>query len=182
MKRRLLYLVGAPGVGKSSLMAALTADWSSIPISLAGVNAVDYRDRQGRAVAAQLGVVRENFSGTDGLQMSIMPKAIAALPAFATGYPLLLAEGDRLASLKFLVAAREAGFEVTLVHLIATAEETERRRAERGSHQQEAWVRGRTTKAANLAAAWAPEGRVVTMDATHDGPERLATVLQMGET
>jgi P-loop Nucleotide Kinase3 len=146
----LVYLCGPPGAGKSALMAALTARCDRQPCG--DRVPCDILFRGGRPVGCEVGRRRPGFPGTDALSMSIAPAArewIAAGP-----YRLVLGEGARLASLSFLLAARDGGgYRVHLVHLDAPQAILEARRARRGSSQAEAWARGRATAAANLAQA-----------------------------
>ena len=145
----LAYICGPPGAGKSTVMAALTARCVRMPASFGVPHDILFRD--GHAVAAELGRRREAFSGTDAMAMSIAPAArewITGVP-----YRCVLAEGRRLASMSFLRAAEDAGYQVTLIHLTAPDGVLAARRAARGSTQGEAWVKGSVTAAANLAVA-----------------------------
>lgn len=144
---RLLYVVGPPGVGKSAAVAALTANLSG----LTSQRPIWHTQYEGRSLI-QLGRPRPLFPGTDTLSYSVIGPAlewIATKPA-AT----ILAEGDRLACDRFLQGAQDAGYYLEVVHLTASPGALASRRAERGSTQAEAWMRGRATKAANLASRW----------------------------
>lgn len=145
----LLYLIGEPGVGKSSTMRALTAGldrmYHSQPLHHEMIAPPD-----GRAVALELGRTRPGFPGTDTLALNASPRAIAFVASRPA--PLILAEGDRLAHVGFLEAADKAGYRVHVAYLHADAEVVEQRCAGRGSTQNEAWRRGRASKAANLFA------------------------------
>lgn len=162
----LLYLVGAPGVGKSTTMRALTAGCDRV-----------YRprplhhdllcDRDAQPVAVELGRQRPGFPGTDTLPLNVAPTAaawVAQRPA-----PLLLAEGDRLAHIGFLQAAEQAGYSINVVYLWADPTTVDGRCAARGSNQNEAWRRGRATKAGRLAD-WCAEQHGLLQVNTADGP------------
>ncbi len=141
--RHLLYLLGVPGVGKSTLMARLVQG-KRRRVRLDPFAHTVYEDG-----LVQLGRERADFSGTDSLSMSVMPKAIAALEAGA--WPRIVAEGDRLASAKYFQAAEDAGYSLVVVLLEAPEEVCAERRAERGSAQDPSWMAGRRTKVARLA-------------------------------
>jgi hypothetical protein len=147
----LVYLVGAPGVGKSTLMAELTGGCHRLPVNLPVGH--DRLVDVGRAevVAVELGRHRPGFPGTDTLPLNVSPVACRWVAAAGPG-PLVLAEGDRLAHTGFLDAAAYGGYRVTVVHLTAPPDVLDARCAQRGSTQNEAWRQGRLTKSARLAA------------------------------
>lgn len=154
----LVYLVGQPGAGKSTLMESLTARCLRLSSTEAGrpgferfLDPVTYD-----VCAIELGRRRQNFSGTDALSMSVMPLALDWIATMVT--PLVLGEGDRLTSLKFLLAARDAGYVVTVPYCWVPDELAIKRRESRGSTQAQQWVAGRMTKIARVRAALADEG------------------------
>jgi hypothetical protein len=177
---RLIYLVGQPGTGKSTLMARLTepyyrqsyTDPVARDVLLTG---------EGELVGAELGVRRDAFSGTDALPSAVIDKAV---PWIATRpYPLILAEGARLANKRFLYAGLDAGYAVTLVLLDHDDAETWRKlRAKQiGRTQNPAWVKGRLSASRNLADAFehAPGGTVIR-GAPDDVFEGLRSVISGG--
>lgn len=146
---KLVYLIGAPGVGKTTLMTALTAKCERQ--SELRPFAHDWLIRETTPVAIELGRRRDVFSGTDALSMSVQPKAVDWISQDRPSRPpLILAEGARLATYGFLTAARNAGYGLALMHLCATEEELQRRRGARGSKQNATWMRGATTRAKRL--------------------------------
>lgn len=156
----LLYLVGPPAAGKSTLMAALTAG--------AARSAVDRpvpHDIMAGGAAAEVGRRREEFSGTDALGMAVNPLAISWVAT--APFPLLLAEGARLANKAFLYAALTAGYRVTLALLDTDQATLDRRCAERGSHQSVSWRRGAATRARRIAETMELDARVLRLDAAH---------------
>lgn len=165
------YLVGVPGAGKSTLVEAVTAGVPRKAATLASVPVVVY---DGGMV--ELGRRRDSFSGTDALSMSIQPKAINLLTILAgadAAWHRLFGEGDRLANLNFLLAAREAGWHVTLLHLDVPEEVAAERRRERGSKQTETWLKGRRTKVARLVT----NARAVGFDVrTIDGTPQVSDI------
>lgn len=148
----LLYLVGAPGVGKTTLMAELTASCERQQHDKPFAH--DTLHHGPRVVGMELGRRRDTFSGTDALAMSVQPLAIEWITGRIPGYQphrLVLAEGARLATTGFLHAARAAGYRVILVHLDAPDATLDGRRADRGSDQNPAWMRGAATRARKIA-------------------------------
>lgn len=146
----LVYLAGAPATGKSTLMAALTQglvrksheDPDRVPYERL------YRD-SGELVGAEIGRRREGFPGTDALQMNVMPRARNWVKGHF--YDLLLGEGDRLSSMRFLDAAAEGGYEVNLVYMHARPRVLDARCKARGTDQSEVWRSGRATMCMRLA-------------------------------
>lgn len=168
--RTFLYLIGEPGVGKTTLMRTLTdghAPW----VTHAPFPHIVYDD----GGVAQIGVNREAFSGTDGLSMSIQPKVTEWLQQ--RPYRHLLAEGDRLANAKFFRAVAEAGYELRVAYLVgqdaAAARRLARAQTMHFAPQDPGWVEGRKTKVRNLAM----EFSALPLNADLP-PEALALVLR----
>lgn len=169
----LLYVVGPPGVGKSTLVAGLTARMSR--------EAVAAPVPHDRLLTAQLGIAgaevgkrRGAFSGTDALSMSIHPKAVEWIST--APYDLVIGEGARLGTRGFLTAGMKAGYWVTLVHLTAAQDVLDARCKERGSAQNETWRRGAATRAARLAATMDLDARVLRLDASAPADQLAAQV------
>lgn len=143
----LIYLVGVPGSGKTTLMRELTKSCARYeirrnPTYEALLNEV------GDVVGLEVGRRNGMFSGTDALPMDVHPKAVAWIKR--APFPLVLGEGMRLGTTGFLTAATDTGYKVHLVYLHVSQEIAARRRARRGSTQSESWIKGAATRAENL--------------------------------
>ncbi|QPX62120.1 adenylate kinase [Mycobacterium phage Indlovu] len=150
--KRLVYIAGAPGSGKTTLAAKLTAPYQRIPV-LSEVNHDMLRDDEtGHVIGAELGEWRGEFGGTDLLPASVIDAAVPWIGAI-TDYDLIIGEGQRLANKRFLLAARAAGYDVTLVLLDhADAAAWQRKRSRKlGRIQNQSWVQGRLNAARQLA-------------------------------
>lgn len=141
--KALTYIIGEPGAGKSWLMEELTSDTPAVD------EAKPFAHRVYENGVVELGRRREAFSGTDALAMDVKPKVLTWLTSEQP--KLVLAEGDRLANMPFFDAVRRLGYE-PFVYVLPGSEEALQGRIERGSKQNEAWVRGRATKVRNLVA------------------------------
>lgn len=151
----LLYLIGEPGVGKSTLMAELVKGKRRRVMTKPFAHTV-YEDG-----LVQLGRERSNgFSGTDALSMSVSPLAITTLQSGA--WPRIVGEGDRLAHAKFFDGVLAAGYALEVVLLEAPSFVLKHRRRERGSNQDASWLAGRATKVRNVADKYT----TTTLDAT----------------
>lgn len=175
MPPTLLYIVGEPGIGKSTLMAELTTGLHRTPLRRP---VRDLLTRNGLPVAVELGTRRTRFSGTDALPMD----AITTVePYLATGdaameADLLLGEGARLGNHRFLTAAIRADYRVHLVQLIGPQAAGERRTA-RGTRQNRRWIDGARTRAHRLLDH-APHGvRTHQLDAATE-PAQLADTVR----
>lgn len=169
VSERLVYLVGEPGVGKSTLARALM-----------GEDVVQHDRPIAHLVSTcglvEIGVRREAFSGTDGLSMSVHARAHGWMATFP--YPVVLAEGDRLACWSFLDGCAAMGWDVHLVHVVCSPNTIAQRLLERGTPQNGTWIKGRRSKVRNLVARWADDRRPpVVIDTTMGSPRQQADEL-----
>jgi hypothetical protein len=151
-----LYVVGGPGSGKSTLMAAyLERIGATSPAQIEKpVPHVVYATPHGPVT--QVGRLRGEFSGTDALGYAIMPAALSWVTS-PERPDWLVGEGDRLATSTFLRALVDSYDQVTVVHMVGSPALIWQRMFDRAvrlgrNPQTEAWWRGRLTKAHRLAA------------------------------
>lgn len=116
---RLVYIAGVPCSGKTTLMVSLTDElgWDRLARTDVPVPHDALIDPvRGRFVAAEIGQRRTGgFGGTDMLPASVTRVAASWLQA--SPYPLVLGEGRRLGTARFVRQATEAGYPVTLAVL-----------------------------------------------------------------
>lgn len=182
--KKLIYLVGAPGSGKSTAMKAATKHLQRVPIYEDPLVPRDVlMSAAGKTVAVELGKSRGNFAGTDALSMSVIADAERYLSALPEDPPLVLAEGARLANARFLQFALDRGMSVSLLFL--DNDQAGRWRSERamklGKAQNESWAKGRETAARNLARN-PPKGvKVITVGHPHDAARKLIRAITRAE-
>lgn len=146
MISNLLYICGAPGVGKSTAMRLLRQPWDCAVMRHASVPHVLLRNPStGRPIGVELGLPREEFPGTDALSMSIAPQALSFVSS--TYYSFAMGEGARLATRPFLECVAGRGVATTLVRLTADPELLEERWRARGAKQSPSWRKGAETRA-----------------------------------
>lgn len=165
MRPPALYIIGEPGVGKSSLMARLTEGYNWLVFNYEPfAHIMYYRDlgeveRALVPTAIEFGAHHNDFPGTDRLSMAVQPKAIALASRLAESLPttLLLGEGDRLATRSYLTALSDL-YALTVVELYAEPGIARVRASARSaSLQNESWAKGRRTKVARLGDWWRGE-------------------------
>lgn len=145
---------GEPGSGKSTLVKQIISQLPDLKpfkyLKLRGL----YSGPKNLFI---LGVYEEGevFSGTDRLSMAVQPDADKFLTHVLQNLPThnILFEGDRLFNGKFLTAC-EATAPTRAYVLTVSDEEKKRRYAERGTNQNEQFLRSRATKYRNILGAF----------------------------
>lgn len=150
-----MYIIGEPGVGKSTLMELLTAN---LPYESAQY---PFPFRRYDCGVMELGVRRASFSGTDGYAMNVQKSVEKFVESLHPAY--LMGEGDRLANDRFFNALLEFGYDLHIVALVG-ADVASQRRAHRGSTQNETWLKGRQTKVLNLLSEWGHKAQIIDAD------------------
>lgn len=153
---RMVYLVGAPGSGKSTLMRRLTAGFDRIPVDQPVPHDQLVESVTGAVTHAEIGRQRGDFSGTDALASSIITRAEPWI--MSKPYPVVLGEGARLGNARFLAAAVVGGYDVTLAVLDHEDAQAwhDIRSKQLGKFQNAGWVKGRLTASRNLADSVLP--------------------------
>jgi len=169
MSGDLTYFIGPPGSGKTTLINALTQ--RELGWVVKGTHMFPTHTVYDRVGVVQIGAARSDFGGTDILAMNIQPIATDWLRQPDTPQKLF-AEGDRLANDKFFKAAVDFGWNLTVVLVDIPDDVAAQRRAERGSNQNETWIKGRVTKVRRLAETW--ESVVKRIDGTHSTSTQLS--------
>lgn len=141
----LLYLIGIPGAGKTSLLRAVLAGLEGVPDEGPPAH-VRYPG------GVMIGRERDGFGGTDALPLNVQPVVIQWLQHLDV--PAVVAEGDRLANERFFRAVSAQGWRLSVVYLDVPTWIAAERRCRRGSNQDPAWIRGRESKVALLADRW----------------------------
>lgn len=148
--RHMLYIIGEPGAGKTTLVRRLTRN---VPFTVEKVPYITWT--QYSPTVIQLGHDRGVFGGTDALGMAAQNHVLAWLKSTKSRF--ILAEGDRLANGKFFEAVQELGIVLTVACVTVPEDVLAARREERnkkiGKAQDERWLKTRATKVANLLAA-----------------------------
>ena len=176
---KMLYVIGEPGVGKSTVVARLTRHCGYAVHHVPFVVWMHYT-----STVMQLGNSRAQFSGTDALGMAAQKHVIKFMQQCVDGeyeYQYVLAEGDRLANGRFFNAVTDMGVELTVCTLLSSDQALlDERRNERalqlGREQNEQWLRGRSTKVVNLYADWGEDDWTfdIVTDQTRDIVRTLA--------
>lgn len=187
--KKIVYLVGEPGIGKSAAIDKLTRGLERIPVGGAGhpeggpkrewitgedtnVFAVELGGRAGKHPIG--------YPGTDAMSMSAIVGVedwlVSGTAAEETS--LIIGEGARLGVKRFADAALRADWQFTLVHAVGTRTADARRKA-RGSDQAESWIQGARTRANNFAdyVRTLPRTRVIEADLDLGGSDVLADAL-----
>lgn len=148
----LMYLLGQPGSGKTTLMRATMA---GVATEVLAEPFAMLRYPGGY----ELGGIREGFGGSDVLPMNVQPRALQWLREVQPA--AVLVEGDRLANDKFFVNVLLAGYDLSVVWLRCSDACAGQRRRARGSKQNPAWVAGRASKVLRLAESWCADAWVL---------------------
>lgn len=129
IRPKLLYLIGSPGTGKTTLVRRIER---GVPVEELHVPHVWWRHYSDEA--CQLGRDRGIFAGTDTLHLTAQKGVLDWLSEIP--YRYVLAEGDRLGNESFFNAVRDIGYVLTVVALVVPPATLEARREARWAEIQ----------------------------------------------
>ncbi len=143
---KVIAIGGEPGAGKSTLMKEI----------LKRRDCMECYDKVKLVPFIQTGNVYilgkyeegETFSGTDRMSMAVQPEAIKFLTTLPDN-AIVLYEGDRLFTASFLEHCLD-NYDLEILYLETDKNIRKERYAERGSNQDETWLRGRESKINNI--------------------------------
>ena len=139
--------IGAePGAGKSTLMWRLVRELQAEQ-KFNEYKLVPYHQNSNTYILGKY-EEGETFSGTDRMSMSVQPEAVKFLSTLPDD-SIVLYEGDRLFNQSFLEHCYE-NYDLNIIYLSTSKEIREKRYKERGSNQNETWLRGRESKVENI--------------------------------
>lgn len=177
----LTYLVGPPGVGKTSIMRAalgLQPDaWRQEPKPSAHAVHTPFHPL---VVLGNWSPARRPFDGTDAVAKSDPPLVLAWLAHEADRGLNVAGEGQRFASWGFFAALRPYyTLHIVEVRCAAATWDTRRaaRSAEVGKSQNAAWVKGRVTATENISQWAMTHARYTELDTTDKTPLDAVTEL-----
>jgi GTPase SAR1 family protein len=152
---KLIYIIGAPGSGKTTLTQTLMQKWVLTAQNRLPVKHETYTLTTGET-AISLGWTNPPFSGTDTLPYTAITQIEQWLPTVTAD--IIIGEGDRLAIDRYLNLATQLG-QLHLYYLDTNPAVASDRRAMRSiqnntATQNPSWVSGRATKHLNLAQRW----------------------------
>lgn len=154
--RTILWIVGEPGLGKSSLVRAL------LPAAERGLVEKPKWTVAGRWCAAGH-YTGGKFDGADTIPYNGAAAALDFWAAALGDKTVTILDGDRFSNASSVAQVHRLapGARLRCVHLKGPPGLAAARRAQRGTAQNETWLRGRVTKAANFAASFPADRRLV---------------------
>jgi len=143
---KVIAIGGEPGAGKSTLMKRFIEEIRAVP-KYNEYKLVPYLQYFEIFI---LGKYEEGevFSGTDRMSMAVQPEAVKFL-AWLPENAIVLFEGDRLFNNSFLEHCNE-NYDTKIIYLKTTKDVRTERYKDRGSNQNETWLRGRESKINNI--------------------------------
>jgi hypothetical protein len=145
VKTAVVWIVGEPGVGKTTLSRALLKEFGGEPREIAKPKFTLFGD-----VVAAAGHWRgTTFDGADTLPISDIKPAIMYISEALMDREMVLLDGDKLANAGAVEALEDVGCK-PVCFFLANPHLAVERRLKRGTNQNAVWVRGRRTKASNF--------------------------------
>lgn len=152
---KILFVVGEPGVGKSTLVAEAFAHCDRVELDHLAAGGPMREllwhggELAGCELGRRLGKHPEGYPGTDTMSQTAIVGVDEWLRAGADGLGFVVLEGTRLMNKRFVTAALAGGHSLDLFYLYGP-EVARQRREERGSNQNPQWLKGRQTAARNF--------------------------------
>ena len=165
----LTYLIGEPGVGKSTVMVELLRE-EGAPHAYAHPFSHSVLERRSSIHLGNPNPKNPQHPGTDTLSYNVLPKACQWLPTLPNVLTVY-GEGDRLAHPRLWEAMEREGHDVAVFLLLGPADE---RRAHRGTHQNPTWLAGRASRVRNLSSTWP----VIPVDTSDLTPASVAGLIR----
>lgn len=171
---RVLWIVGEPGVGKTTLARKILSDYGTKTRAVFRPKWTEFLNADDSIAAAAVGWWRgDPFDGGDTVPPGDIHYALARYASNYTRVPLVLFDGDKFANegawgevIEGMVKTygKSPLPEMVCFHVVGEAEAEAGRikRAKGGRLQDAAWVKGRRTKAARFAEEF--PGEVITLD------------------
>lgn len=160
MEQTVLFVVGAPGVGKTTLVRELLGknpydgEIAYEPFLVSKPKWSIYRSKAGDHLACAAGhYTGGTFDGADTVPYNGVKEALEYWNSSLFLTPLTVFDGDRFSHQGVLNFFNKevGGLRVRAVHLEAPEEVLVERRKVRGSNQNASWMKGRVTKAERFA-------------------------------
>jgi GTPase SAR1 family protein len=150
---RIVYYIGQPGTGKTTLMRGILAEYSKVEEpEFVKEGLVTYHKFNNQKVIILGRYDDGTFAGTDTWSKGVGPKFREWLLGATEEFPdwTIYGEGERLSNGPNLDAMFQENIGMNLICLQVSEEELERRRAARNNTQNESWMKGMRTRIENL--------------------------------
>lgn len=166
MRTTVCWIVGEPGIGKTTLARLLLGQVQQ--------HSMKPKLSFGASVVAAGHYIGKTFDGADTISYTGAEEVVTCwlYSISRTKYPLFLLDGDRMSNQKVVDLFRTGAPDARLccIHLTGAAGLAAERRRQRGSNQNEQWLKGRLTKSARFAVTF---GDKLELDAAKTPPMLL---------
>lgn len=160
MKPKALWIVGEPGVGKTSLVRGIVGD---SPMRL--VDNPKWTKVDALLIALAGHYTGGTFDGADTVPYNGVEAALAYWKQYLVDKAkLTIFDGDRFSHDKAKAEIASSALAL-VVYVSAPPEVTEARRKQRGSDQDKSWIAGRKTKSLRFAESF-PKAHRLDLDGT----------------